>query len=92
MRLTSTELVVYVALVRHWDPMSRVSAPSFAEIGRELGVDRGTVIRAMRTLEALGLARKTIRTGEDGGSLSNQYALPLEDQADDAEAASGRQA
>src|SRR5262249_55643332 len=47
--------------------------PSYGTIARKIGIDRGTVIRYVKKLKALGLLSPQLRFKEDGSPTSNQY-------------------
>jgi Helix-turn-helix domain len=64
---------VYSAIKRHINQKSGECYPSYATIARKIGIDRGTVIRYVKKLKALGLVSSQLRFKEDGSPTSNQY-------------------
>jgi hypothetical protein len=64
---------VYSAIKRHINQKSGDCYPSYATIARKIGIDRGTVIRYVKKLKALGLISSQLRFKEDGSPTSNQY-------------------
>jgi hypothetical protein len=64
---------VYSAIKRHVNQKTGDCFPSYATIARKIGIDRGTVIRYVKKLKALGLISPELRFKEDGSPTSNQY-------------------
>src|SRR6516165_1103516 len=64
---------VYSAIKRHLNQKTGDCFPSYATIARKIGIDRGTVIRYVKKLKALGLISPELRFKEDGSPTSNQY-------------------
>jgi len=65
-------LGIYVAIKRHLNQKTGECFPSYKTIARKLGIDRGTVIRYVKKLKAVGLVDPEWRFKEDGGQLSKQ--------------------
>ena len=66
-------LGIYVAIKRHLNTRTGDCYPSYATIARKLGIDRSTVIRYVKKLQALNLLSPLLRFKEDGSPTSNQY-------------------
>jgi Helix-turn-helix domain len=66
-------LGIYVAIKRHLNQKTGECYPSYQTIARKLHIDRGTVIRYVKKLKALGLLCPQLRFKEDGSPTSNQY-------------------
>jgi hypothetical protein len=64
---------VYSAIKRHLNQKTGDCFPSYGTIARKIGIDRGTVIRYVKKLKALGLLSAQLRFKEDGSPTSNQY-------------------
>ena len=64
---------VYCAIKRHLNQKTGDCFPSYGTIARKIGIDRGTVIRYVKKLKALGLISAQLRFKEDGSPTSNQY-------------------
>jgi hypothetical protein len=64
---------VYCAIKRHLNQKTGDCFPSYGTIARKIGIDRGTVIRYVKKLQALGLLSPQLRFKEDGSPTSNQY-------------------
>ena len=64
---------VYCAIKRHLNQKTGDCFPSYGTIARKIGIDRGTVIRYVKKLKALGLLSPQLRFKEDGSPTSNQY-------------------
>jgi DNA-binding Lrp family transcriptional regulator len=64
---------VYSAIKRHLNQKTGECYPSYGTIARKIGIDRGTVIRYVKKLKALGLLSPQLRFKEDGSPTSNQY-------------------
>jgi hypothetical protein len=64
---------IYSVIKRHLNQKSGQCNPSYATIARRIGIDRGTVIRYVKKLKALGLIAPDLRFKEDGSQSSNQY-------------------
>ena len=64
---------VYSVIKRHLNQKTSQCNPSYATIARKIGIDRGTVIRYVKKLKALGLLSPDLRFKEDGSQSSNQY-------------------
>ena len=64
---------IYSVIKRHLNQKSGQCNPSYATIARKIGIDRGTVIRYVKKLKALGLIAPDLRFKEDGSQSSNQY-------------------
>src|SRR6516162_100054 len=64
---------VYSAIKRHLNQKTGDCFPSYGTIARKIGIDRGTVIRYVKKLKALGLLSPQLRFKEDGSPTSNQY-------------------
>jgi hypothetical protein len=64
---------VYSAIKRHLNQKTGDCFPSYGTIARKIGIDRGTVIRYVKKLQALGLLSPQLRFKEDGSPTSNQY-------------------
>jgi len=74
---------IYSVIKRHLNQKSGQCNPSYATIARKIGIDRGTVIRYVKKLKALGLIAPDLRFKEDGSQSSNQYNfLPAADRDD----------
>ena len=56
-RLTSTELTVYIALLRHRDHQTGRCWPSYATLAQEARVSRRTAISAVKSLEEQGIVK-----------------------------------
>ena len=74
---------IYSVIKRHLNQKSGQCNPSYATISRKIGIDRGTVIRYVKKLKALGLIAPDLRFKEDGSQSSHQYnfspAAPRDD-------------
>jgi hypothetical protein len=66
-------LGIYLAIKRHLNQKTGDCFPSYKTIARKLGIDRGTVIRYVKKLKAVGLVDPEWRFKEDGSHASNQY-------------------
>jgi hypothetical protein len=66
-------LGIYLAIKRHLNQKTGDCFPSYKTIARKLGIDRGTVIRYVKKLKAVGLVDPEWRFKEDGSHNSNQY-------------------
>jgi Helix-turn-helix domain len=64
---------IYSVIKRHLNQKSGQCNPSYATIARKIGIDRGTVIRYVKKLKALGLISPDLRFKEDGSQSSHQY-------------------
>ena len=64
---------IYSVIKRHLNQKSGQCNPSYATIARKIGIDRGTVIRYVKKLKALGLIAPDLRFKEDGSQSSHQY-------------------
>src|SRR5882672_11213742 len=72
-RIGTYGYTIYAVIKRHLNQKSGQCNPSYATIARKIGIDRGTVIRYVKKLKALGLLSPHLRFKEDGGQSSNQY-------------------
>ena len=59
-------LGIYVAIKRHLNTKTGECYPSYQTIARKLRIDRGTVIRYVKKLQALKLLSASLRFKEDG--------------------------
>ena len=74
---------IYSVIKRHLNQKSGQCNPSYATIARKIGIDRGTVIRYVKKLKALGLISPDLRFKEDGSQSSHQYNFsPAADRDD----------
>src|SRR5712691_6558600 len=64
---------IYAVIKRHLNQKTSQCNPSYATIARKIGIDRGTVIRYVKKLKALGLIAPDLRFKEDGSQSSHQY-------------------
>ena len=74
---------IYSVIKRHLNQKSGQCNPSYATIARKIGIDRGTVIRYVKKLKALGLISPDMRFKEDGSQSSNQYNFSAAADRDD---------
>ncbi len=72
--LSGNEFKVYAALARHANA-ERHAWPSYAGMAKRLGMDRSTVMRAIKRLEELGLLRREYQRDAAGDPTSNLYTL-----------------
>jgi Helix-turn-helix domain len=80
---------IYSVIKRHLNQKSGQCNPSYATIARKIGIDRGTVIRYVKKLKALGLLSPDLRFKEDGSQSSNQYNFsPAADRDDSKQSSS----
>jgi len=80
---------IYIVIKRHLNQKSGQCNPSYATIARKIGIDRGTVIRYVKKLKALGLISPDLRFKEDGSQSSNQYNFSPAVGRDDSKQGSG---
>jgi len=82
-RIGTYGYTIYSVIKRHLNQKSGQCNPSYATIARKIGIDRGTVIRYVKKLKALGLISPDLRFKEDGSQSSHQYnfspAAPQDD-------------
>ena len=82
-RIGTYGYTIYSVIKRHLNQKSGQCNPSYATIARKIGIDRGTVIRYVKKLKALGLISPDLRFKEDGSQSSNQYNFsPAADRDD----------
>ena len=82
-RIGTYGYTIYSVIKRHLNQKSGQCNPSYATIARKIGIDRGTVIRYVKKLKALGLLSPDLRFKEDGSQSSNQYNFsPAADRDD----------
>lgn len=82
-RIGTYGYTIYSVIKRHLNQKSGQCNPSYATIARKIGIDRGTVIRYVKKLKALGLIAPDLRFKEDGSQSSNQYNFsPAADRDD----------
>ena len=74
---------IYAVIKRHLNQKSGQCNPSYATIARKIGIDRGTVIRYVKKLRALGLIAPDLRFKEDGSQSSHQYNFSAAADRDD---------
>ena len=80
---------VYSVIKRHLNQKTSQCNPSYATIARKIGIDRGTVIRYVKKLKALGLLSPDLRFKEDGSPTSNQYNFSPSAPRDESNKGSG---
>ena len=80
---------IYSVIKRYLNQKSGQCNPSYNTIARKIGVDRGTVIRYVKKLKALGLISPTFRFKEDGSPSSNQYNFSAAADRDESNKGSG---
>ena len=80
---------IYSVIKRHLNQKSGQCNPSYGTIARKIGIDRGTVIRYVKKLKALGLISPDLRFKEDGSQSSNQYNFSPAADRDDSKQGSG---
>jgi Helix-turn-helix domain len=80
---------IYSVIKRHLNQKSGQCNPSYATIARKIGIDRGTVIRYVKKLKALGLISPDLRFKEDGSQSSHQYNFSPAADRDDLKQGSG---
>ncbi len=68
-------LAVYMGLCFHADNVTRTCFPALRTLSRRLGLSRTTVLKAISTLEAVGLVRVTRERTERGKPRVNVYTL-----------------
>lgn len=72
----STAKAVLLQLLVFMDPEKQVVTTSYDYVAEQVGVDRRTVMRAIKRLESIGVLVKTIRKGQDKeNNLSNLYRI-----------------
>ena len=82
-RIGTYGYTIYSVIKRHLNQKSGQCNPSYATIARKIGIDRGTVIRYVKKLKALGLIAPDLLFKEDGSQSSNQYNFsPAADRDD----------
>ena len=82
-RIGTYGYTIYSVIKRHLNQKSGQCNPSYGTIARKIGIDRGTVIRYVKKLKALGLIAPDLRFKEDGSQSSNQYNFsPAADRDD----------
>lgn len=75
--LSATQKSVLKEIADRFNEGEERAWPSTGRIAQDTGLDRSTVVRALRVLEGKGLIIRIRRTDIDnGGYLSNQYLLP----------------
>ncbi len=82
-RIGTYGYTIYSVIKRHLNQKSGQCNPSYATIARKIGIDRGTVIRYVKKLKALGLLSPDLRFKEDGSQSSNQYNFSAAADSDD---------
>ena len=88
-RIGTYGYTIYSVIKRHLNQKSGQCNPSYATIARKIGIDRGTVIRYVKKLKALGLIAPDLRFKEDGSQSSNQYNFSPAAPRDDSKQGSG---
>jgi len=88
-RIGTYGYTIYSVIKRHVNQKSGQCNPSYATIARKIGIDRGTVIRYVKKLKALGLIAPDLRFKEDGSQSSNQYNFSPAAPRDDSKQGSG---
>jgi DNA-binding transcriptional MocR family regulator len=68
-------IAVYMALAVHVDGDTQTCFPSYRTLAYETGLSRPTVVKAMKTLVALGLVGKEAMQSPDGDAGPNLYSL-----------------
>ena len=75
--LSATQKSVLKEIADRFNEGEGLAWPSTGRIAKDTGLDRSTVVRALRVLEGKKLIIRIRRTDVDtGGYLSNQYLLP----------------
>lgn len=65
---------VLLQILMYMDPDTQMTTTSYPHIAEQVGVDRRTVIRAVRRLESVGVLVRRVRRGKDKhNNLSNLY-------------------
>jgi hypothetical protein len=88
-RIGTYGYTIYSVIKRHLNQKSGQCNPSYATIARKIGIDRGTVIRYVKKLKALGLIEPDLRFKEDGSQSSHQYHFSPAAARDDSKQGSG---
>lgn len=78
--LKSPEKFVLVMIADHYNDRVHRAWPSIERLAKETALHRTTVMRAIKTLEQLGLVEVEPWVKADyGGALNNRYCLPMYD-------------
>lgn len=75
----STAKAVLLQLLVYMDPDTQITTTSYEYVSAQVGVDRRTVMRAIKRLESIGvLVRKTRKGTGKGNNLSNLYVIKFD--------------
>jgi biotin operon repressor len=75
----TTAMGVLLQMLMFMNPDNQTTTTSYEYIASQIGVDRRTVIRAVKRLESIGVLVKKTRKKTDGnGNLSNLYVIKFD--------------
>jgi hypothetical protein len=83
LRLTKTELLVYLELLTYRNAQKGSAFPSLNEVARDIGCASRHCARAITRLQKVGLLCKQPRRSQAGGHIRTLYTFPEAVQSDD---------